>query len=117
MSIPQDLEKEKGKVGRLLRKRNLSVHNVFLTIKSLPSRMFPTFQMLLCMLSSFVLCVGYDYLLLVACMPAFVPQNGRRLTHSNFLTHLAWIVQPHEYLKKSVDLDNSDFKLPRDLEE
>ncbi len=79
--------------------------------------MFPRFQMLLCMLSSFVLCVGYVYLLLVACMPAFVPQNGLRLTHSNFLTYLAWIVQPHEYLKKSVDLDNSDFKLPRDLEE
>jgi hypothetical protein len=79
--------------------------------------MFPTFQMLLCMLSSFVLCAGYVYLLLVACMPAFVLQNGRRLTHSNFLTHLAWIVQPHEYLKKSVDLDNSDFKLRRDLEE
>jgi hypothetical protein len=71
--------------------------------------------MLLCMLSSFVLCVGYVYLLLVAYMPAFVPQNGLRLTHSNFLTHLAWIVQPHEYFKKSVDLDNSDFKLPRDL--
>ncbi len=73
--------------------------------------------MLLCMLSSFVLCAGYVYLLLVPCMLAVVPQNGLCLTHSNFLTHLAWIVQPHEYLKKSADLDNSDFKLPRNLEE
>jgi len=68
-------------------------------------------------LSSFILRGGDVYLLLVACMPAFVPQNRLGLTHSKFLTHLAWIVQPHEYLKKSVDLDNSDFKLPRDLEE
>ncbi len=32
MSIPQELEKEKGKVGCLLRERNLSGHNVLVTI-------------------------------------------------------------------------------------
>ncbi len=31
MSIPQELEKEKGKVGCLLRERNLSSHNIFVT--------------------------------------------------------------------------------------
>jgi hypothetical protein len=73
--------------------------------------------MLLYTLLSFVLGGGYVYRLLVACMPALVPQNPLGLTRSNFLTHLAWIVQPHEYIKRFVDLDHSAFNLPRDLEE
>jgi len=77
----------------------------------------PGFICFLYTLSSFVLCGGYVYLLLVACMPALVPQNPLGLTRSNFLTHLTWIVQPHEYIKRFVDLDHSAFNLPRDLEE